>query len=128
MLWLCTSMRRNEQWYKNIFVKSSPKKRPTIPSNIISKTIGVVDPKRSWKAKGFCSCHRDFILLVAKNYIPVRIVETTYMVTTTNIEMILCISSIERYSQEVVGKNKRDEGALSLWIVCLEFWFMDVKS
>jgi hypothetical protein len=40
--------------------------------------------KRSWKAKGFCSCHHDlkdheFILLVVKNYMPIRIVESIWL-------------------------------------------------
>jgi len=32
---------------KTSLYRPPPNKRPTIPSNIISKTIGVVDPKRS---------------------------------------------------------------------------------
>jgi predicted membrane protein len=113
---------------KTSLKRPPPKKRPTIPSNIISKTIGVVDPKRSRKAKGFCSCHCDFILFIAKNYIPIRIVETTYMVITTNIEMILQsgFHSRKMFYQEVFSRScwkiqTRCMCYLSLQIVCLKF-------
>lgn len=128
-------MRRNEQWYKNIFEKTTSKENTYNTIQHYLKNNWCSGSKKSWKAKGFCSCHCDFILLDAKNYIPIRIVETTYMVITTNIEMIFQSGFHSRkvFYQEVFPrscwkKQKRCMCYLSLQIVCLKFWLIDVKS